>query len=373
MSRWLLSRLRANALVLSCLSLLAWPGHVQAQRADRNVVLIMLDGLRWQEVFNGADSVLIHSDAGGSGDTAATRRQFWRATSMARRHMLLPFIWDTISVRGQLLGDAAHGSVARVTNGLNFSYPGYNEVLTGRADPRIDTNDHPPNPNLTVFEWLGTRPGFEGKVAAFGTWDAFPRIFNRERAKIHLWAGWEEPFPGATDSTRRLLNELSRTTTRTWDDLSYDAFMQALVRDYVMREKPRVLFIGYGETDVWAHDGKYDKLLRSAQQTDRFIGDLWVLMQSMPRYRGKTTLIITTDHGRGDGPKAWRDHGKDVAGADNIWMAVIGPDTPARGARTDLAPVTQGQVAATIAALLGEDFVEVNPEAAPPIAELLGK
>ena len=104
--------------------------------------------------------------------------------------------------------------------------------------------------------------------------------------------------------------------------------MQILVVDYVKREKPRVLFIGYGETDVWAHDGKYDKVLRSAQQADRFIAELWGLMQSMPRYHGKTTFIITTDHGRGDGPKAWRDHGKDVAGAENTWMAVIGPDTP---------------------------------------------
>jgi hypothetical protein len=349
------------------------PPAAQAQRPDRNVVLIMLDGLRWQEVFSGADSLLIHSDAGGIGDSAATRRQFWRGTPMARRHTLLPFIWDTISVRGQVLGDAARGSVVRVTNGLNFSYPGYNEVLAGRPDPRINANDYPPNPNVTVFEWLATRPGFDGKVAAFGTWDAFPRIFNRERAKVHLWAGWEEPFPDVTDSTRRLMNELSRTTTRIWDDLSYDAFMQVLVRDYVKREKPRVLFIGYGETDVWAHDGKYDKLLRSAQQTDRFIAELWALMQAMPRYRGKTTFIITTDHGRGDGPQAWRDHGKDVAGSENTWMAVIGPDTPAGGARVDRAAVTAGQLAATIAALLGEDFLQGSPEAAPPIAELLGK
>lgn len=86
----------------------------------------------------------------------------------------MPFLWDSVAAQGQILGDATHGSVARVTNGFNFSYPGYNETLTGRGDPRINTNAYPPNPNVTVFEWLNRQPGLGGKVAAFGTWDAFP-------------------------------------------------------------------------------------------------------------------------------------------------------------------------------------------------------
>jgi len=76
-------------------------------------------------------------------------------------------------------------------------------------------------------------------------------------------------------------------------------------------------------------------------------------MQAMPEYRGTTTFIITTDHGRGSGPEKWRDHGKDVDGAEDIWIAVLGPDTPALGERAQAGPVTQSQVAATIAALLG--------------------
>lgn len=367
----MLAVIRRGAVAAAIVACAVGAGPLAGQQQDRNVVLIMLDGLRWQEVFGGADSLLIHSTSGGSADTLATRKAYWRGTAMARRHLLLPFIWDTISRNGQLLGDAAHGSVARVTNGLNFSYPGYNEVLAGRADPRINTNAYPPNPNVTVFEWLATRPGFEGKVAAFGTWDAFPRIFNRDRAKVHVWAGFEPPVPAATDAAGLQANELMRTTTRIWDDVSYDAFMQVAVRDYIVRKKPRVLFVGYGETDVWAHDGKYDKMLRSAQQADHFIAELWSLVQSLPAYRGKTTFIITTDHGRGDGPKAWRDHGKDVPGAELIWVAVLGPDVPARGSRHDMGEVTQAQLAATVAAMVGEDFLQANPEAAPALVEVL--
>ena len=353
------------------LLLLLCPVAATAQQPDGNVVLIMLDGVRWQEVFTGADSLLLFSEHGGIDDTVTARRQFWRATAEERRRVLMPFLWDSVATRGQILGDAAHGSVVRVTNGFDFSYPGYNETLTGRGDPRINTNDYPPNPNVTVFEWLNRRPGLERRAAAFGTWDAFPRIFNRERAGMHLWAGWEEPFPGTSDSAERLLNELSRTTTRIWDDLSYDAFMQVVVRDYILREKPRVLFVGYGETDVWAHDGKYDKLLRSAQQDDAFIAQLWDMMQVMPEYRGKTTFIITTDHGRGDGPDGWRSHGRDIPGSDKTWIGVIGPASAARGARMNTRLVTQGQIAATIAAILGEDFNAATPAAALPLTDLL--
>ena len=84
--------------------------------------------------------------------------------------------------------------------------------------------------------------------------------------------------------------------------------------DEVRRNHPRVLFVGYGETDEWAHLGRYDRLLDSAQRVDRFIAELWDTMQAIPQYRGKTTFLITTDHGRGHGLEDWKDHGDDVAG-----------------------------------------------------------
>ena len=99
----------------------------------RNVVLIVTDGLRWQEVFGGSERALI-GRAGGVSDTTALLRDFWRETPSERRAVLLPFTWGTIAREGQILGNQAKGSVGTVTNGLKFSYPGYNEMLTGRTD-----------------------------------------------------------------------------------------------------------------------------------------------------------------------------------------------------------------------------------------------
>ena len=347
----------------------AFPAGAAAQRARRseNVVLIVTDGLRWQEVFRGADSALANRKWGGVDDTAGFRREFVRSDPRSARETLLPFIWKVVGRDGRIFGDSAAGSIATVTNGLKFSYPGYSEMITGHADPRIDRNDAPPNPNLTVFEWLEHQAGLGGRVAVFGTWDAFPRIFNRERSKLPIRAAWETPFAAAAGPAEATINRLYATTTRLWSDVAYDGFMQAAVLEYVRTQHPRVLFVGYGETDEWAHSRRYDQTLASAHRVDAFIAELWRTMQAIPQYRGRTTFIITTDHGRGGTLTDWTDHGRDVAGAENIWIAVLGPDTPGGDSGRDTAPVTQSQIAATVAAAVGFDYRAAEPAAAPPL------
>jgi hypothetical protein len=197
-----LPRLSSFLLLLPACALA--PGAA-AQRAGQseNVVLVVTDGLRWQEVFRGADSSLANRQWGGVEDTAAFRREYVRPDARSARETLLPFIWTVIGRDGQLIGDSAGGSIATVTNGLKFSYPGYSEMITGHADPRIDRNDAPPNPNLTVFEWLEHQPGLRGRVAVFGTWDAFPRIFNRERSGLPIWCASSPGAPPGSPRPRR--------------------------------------------------------------------------------------------------------------------------------------------------------------------------
>jgi len=102
-----------------------------------------------------------------------------------------------------------------------------------------------------------------------------------------------------------------------------------------------------------------------------YLRTLLELVQSMPEYRGNTTLIFTPDHGRGKTPHQWRDHGQKIPDSKYIWLAFLGPDTPALGERSKVAPVTQNQIAATLAALLGEDYAAAVPKAGKPITEVL--
>jgi hypothetical protein len=361
--------MRATSLLLACLGLcsgLTLAGQTQ------NVVLIVCDGLRWQEVFGGADPSLLN-EAAGSGWTseADLRRKYGANDGAKRRELLFPFLWGTVAKAGQLFGNERLGSTARVTNTMWFSYPGYNEMASGVADPAIDSNRFGPNPNITVFEWLNARPNFQGKVEIFGTWGAFDRIFNATRSGLLIRVGGT--LVDAADRSPRglLMNELYRTSTALEDDNPTDAMLHITLREHLEHHRPRLLFVGYGDTDLWQHMGRYDAFLDTAHAFDQFLADLWNQLQSLPAYHGKTSFIITTDHGRGTGPVGWKDHGAHQPGSDQIWIGVIGPDTPALGERREVPEVLQSQIAATVAALLGEDFTAFKPAAAKPLPDVI--
>src|SRR6188508_2993242 len=184
-------------------------------KAVRNVLVVTMDGMRWQEVFAGMTADLLTPKDGGVSESAKKKveERFGGATAEERRAKVLPFIWTTIAKTGQVFGDPSKGSDARVTNGLRFSYPGYNEILSGFPDSRIDSNDRKPNPNVTVLEWLNGRAPYKGRVAAFCSWDTFPWILNRERSGIVVNAGFE-PMTFAGDRTHLgVLNQILADTT----------------------------------------------------------------------------------------------------------------------------------------------------------------
>jgi len=333
-------------------------------------VLIVLDGLRWQEVFDGAEHDLMNAKIGGVQDADQLRKDFWRDTPEQGRRMLMPFLWNVVAKQGQIYGNQHKGSVAQVTNGFKFSYPGYNEMSTGYPNPAINSNEFGPNPNATVFEWLNDKPEFHSQVAVFGTWNTYNDIFRAKRSGLFVRAGWDLSWAASLTPQEQRLKTLYETTTRVEDDDAFDSFSHADLRDYLQTHSPRALFVGYGGTDDWAHEGKYDLVLQAAHQDDQRIAELWNTMQAKPEYHDQLTFIITCDHGRGSGLKLWRDHDKNIDGAENIWIAVLGPDTPATGEMRNVSRTTQSQIAATIAALLGQDYRAAVPQAAPPLPVL---
>ena len=341
-----------------------------APRQTENVLLVTVDGLRWQEFFGGCDESLLSKEAGGVRDVPALRRRFFRNNAVERRETLFPFLWKTVAAQGQIFGDPTVGSSVRVTNGLFFSYPGYSEILCGFADPRIDSNDKKNNPNVTVLEWLNQKPNLTGQVAAWTSWDVFPWIINTERSGIPVDAGWSAVRPQVPASRRALLQTLADETPHLWENVRYDAFTIQAVFDFLEQQQPRVLFVSLGETDDFAHEGRYDLYLDAALRNDRMIERLWTHLQSLPQYAGKTSLVITTDHGRGDDRVSWKSHGKDLSQARFIWAGVMGPDTPPLGLREKL-EATQSQIAATVAQLLGEDYHAAVPQSATPLPGVL--
>lgn len=333
-----------------------------AQSAPAHVVFITIDGFRWQELFTGAEQALFEKESSGAPGLAEQR--FWRSSAEERRTALMPFFWNVIARRGAVFGDPSAGSSSRVTNGLWFSYPGYSEMLAGVADPRVKSNDKIPNPNLTVLEWLNGRPGFSGRVAAFGAWDVLPFILNVGRSRLPVGDG-DRPVPEPKSEREHAINDLAADLPPLWRGVPFDAPIMHAALESLRTRQPRVLYVMLGETDEWAHAGRYDLYLDAARRSDRFIERVWTLLQSMPEYAGKTTMVLTTDHGRGTGAD-WTKHGEKVPAAADTWMAALGPGVSSAGLRQGVS-VTTSQIAATLAALVGEDFRAAVPAAARPL------
>ena len=358
-----------------CLLLLAASAFA-APPKTKNVIFVSTDGLRWQEVFRGAEEALMTKENGGVAPAAIKplRRKFWRETPDERRSVLMPFVWGEMAKRGQIFGNRDKGSDGHVTNSFHFSYPGYSEVLCGHADDqRITSNEATPNPNINVLEFLAGRPGFDGRVAAYNTWDVLSAILNRERSHLPMWTQGDKSAPGVGGPVQALVEQMLAQHPWPWREESFDVFTHMAAKEYLVQKKPRVLYVNYGENDEWAHAGRYDHYLTSIANVDRFIRDLWETVQLMPEYRDTTTLLLTTDHGRGAGLENWKTHGKAIAESREWWTAALGPDTPALGERENVEPVVQAQIAATIAKFLGEDFRAAVPEAAEPITEFFAR
>jgi Type I phosphodiesterase / nucleotide pyrophosphatase len=335
---------------------------------EPRVILVMTDGLRWQEVFRGADESLLTPKRYYSGRSVKElQERYLAATPEERREKLMPFLWKTVIPQGQMYGDRDAHSDASVMNGFNFSYPGYNKTLTGHGDPRVNSNDNVPNPNVTVLEWLNKQPGFEAQVAAFGAWNVIAAIVNAGRCGCTVNAGYN-PFTMTPMTPRlELLNAWKAEAPQIWDEEPFDAPTFYTAMEYIMAKKPRVLFLSLGETDDWAHAGNYGEYLNSAHRVDSYLEQLWTVLQAMPEYRGNTTLIFLPDHGRGSEPKDWTSHGQKIPDSKYIFMGFMGPQTPALGNRTNVPAVTQSQVAATLAKYLGLDWNAEEPKAGLPV------
>jgi len=374
--KWALLQVLLGAVAAAMQAQIVAGGQIPNERKTRNVVVVMLDGVRWEEVFRGADPKLINKKGprmlGASEKrTALAKELYWRDDPIQRRQLLMPFLWDEFAAQGQIFGNRDLGSDSHVKNHERFSYPGYNETLTGRPDDRhIHSNQNIPNPNVTVLEWLNHKPEFQGKVAAFGAWKVFDGIFNRQRCGFLVNSGYDLIDEESRSPQLNLLNQLKEKSPRVWLDESFDSLPFYTAMEYVRLKKPRVLFIGLGETDNWAHMGSYPEYLNAVHRDDQYLSELWTQLQSMPEYRDQTTLIVLPDHGRGSGP-LWRLHALPVPGAGQTWMAFLGPDTPPMGERRMAASVTDSQIAATIAAALGEDYNAEMTKAGTPIEDVL--
>ncbi len=327
-----------------------------APRTTHAVFLVTVNGLRWQEVFNGIDPLLMKEKSAGMQEqgAAALRDRLYKESPESRREALMPFFWTDLAPQGVVLGNLGKASSMRVTNAFRVSYPGYSEILTGRSqDDKIKSNDPIQNPTTTILEFLRTRLSLSrSQVALFASWDAFHAIGEHTPGSITIDAGYQEAAADAAPRARELA-AMQFDARTPWDEARHDYVTFELALDYLKRVHPRVMHIAFDETDDWAHMRRYDRVLEGIQFVNRSLRTLWTTLQSIPEYRDQTTLIVTCDHGRGSKLEDFSDHGAKVRGAEQVWALIAGPDTPAKGELTQTEDYYQRDLAPTILEIMG--------------------
>jgi hypothetical protein len=222
------------------------------------------------------------------------------------------------------------------------------------------------NPQTTVLEVIRERLRLRPEqVATFAGWSVFNEIVEHTQGATFVNAGVEHVAAGGSEVS--LLNRLQAEAVTPWDGTRFDIFTFRLAMAHLARVRPRVLYLALDETDDWAHDGRYDRVLDALSRTDGYLRELWTWLQAHPDYRGRTHMLITVDHGRGHTPNDWRQHGAKVKGSDEVWIAFVSPRMSQRGPWRHHAPLSTSQVAATLASWMGIDWTAAHQNAGPAI------
>lgn len=341
--------------------LLAAPLGAQAQ----HVIFVTIDGVRAEDLFGGVDPGMMgNAKSAGIEDSAAFRANWWRDFTVDRRRAVMPFLWDTLVPMGVIYGQ---GDGVRVTNGMQFSGPGYTELFTGAPRADVTSNADMRYGHPTLFEVIAREPGrAPTDVAAFTSWTTQARLADSRGGTFTAQAPFD-PLPAALRDDRRMvrLHDIDQRVRHDDTSIRYDAFTHEAALTWLTRFHPVLLHVGYGETDVDAHARRYDRYIVMLHLTDRMLSELWHAAQSDPALAGTTAMVVTTDHGRGKDGRDWTDHGRDVTNAARWWFLAVGAGVTPRGAVPD--PMVQAQTAPTILRLLGRGVAGLEAPVAAPV------
>ncbi len=339
---------------------LFFPGSAQNLPKTKNLFIVTIDGIRWQEVFKGGDPNIINNKKYTS-DIDLAKLMYLDSSADLNRKKLLPFFWNVLERQGQLYGNRLYRNKVNVSNPYKFSYPGYNEILTGYPDMYVNSNNKINNLNTNVLDYLNSFNEFRNKIAVFASWNIFSYILNKDRSDLSINSGYDSVEEN-DDFNLHIFNKVQNLVSDK-KDTRLDILTFVAASEYIKLNNPKIVYIGFGECDEDAHHGDYDKYLQHLNDADRMIQELWYFIQSTPEYKDKTTLIITTDHGRGKKNNKWTDHDAFIKGSGDAWLAIIGPDTKQLGEIQMPQQLYQKQIASTIAAFLGYNFTANHPVA----------
>ena len=329
------------------------------ERAESAVVLVVLDGVRWQEVFGGADRALAY-DRGMNPLAWASPRK------------LMPNLQRLLDTRAIALGAPGRGASITATGPQFISMPGYLEIFTGHPDPGCSSNDCEHPAVRTVVDDVVESSGADD-VAVVSSWPSIARAASSAPSRVVVSAGRKRVERGdvlrADEEMAAQLDRGARAKAFPGDgDYRPDAITARVALRVLATEHPRFLFVGLGDADEYGHRNDYHGYLEAVRASDAFLGDLFATLDQMGARGRHTTVLVTADHGRA---YDFKDHGGRYPESGRVWLVAAGGDVQGHGLVAASRRHTLSDVAPTVRALLGiggegQPIAEVAPFAGTP-------
>lgn len=311
------------------------------------VVLVTIDGVRWQDVFLGVDRER-SNERGGPEST------------MPRTHRLA-------RERGVALGAGQPGcGVVRAVSGTNVSMPGYIEIFTGARTTCRD-NHCARVTRPTVFDEVAS--AVAGVATSIASWDVIDKAVTSATGRVGVAAGvlpWVGPSPEhALDVGTMVAERANIDPAPGSPGYRPDAYTSEIALEYLRMERPTLVHVGLGDTDEYGHKDDYPGYLNALRRADDLVGAIADQLDANGE-SSRTTVIVTADHGRATN---FKDHGFMMLGAERSWVVAFGGGMKARGVACPRADVLLTDIAPTIRVLVGLP-PDTSETAGRPIAEV---
>ncbi|HEX3769883.1 MAG TPA: alkaline phosphatase family protein [Polyangiaceae bacterium] len=329
------------------------PSLIATETPRTPVILVVLDGVRWQEVFEGADRSL----TGG-----------WPCDARS----LFPYLYAALDARGAAIGAPGHGTIS--ASGPNYvSLPGYTEIFGGKAPESCQDNACSGASGATLVDAMRDRAARNEDVAVIASWGPIARAATHSAGRIALSTGREHVTDERAFTTEPGLREAMDRGAQAgpWpghDTFRPDRYTADIALRYLAVHAPDFLFVGLGEPDEFAHTGDYLGYLGALRAADTFFGQLFATLEGMGDRGRRTLVVVTADHGRG--ARDYRDHGRALPDSGRVWLMAIGGPVRARGFVDAIAPRHLADVAPTLRDLAGLPPADPSPHSGLPMVEL---
>lgn len=190
-------------------------------------------------------------------------------------------------------------------NGSTFTIPGHIAITTGDYEYLSNQGDQYPTEPSFFQLWLKTSNSVKTKA-----WI----ITSKE--KLNVLADCKEL------EWRTLFNPSIDAITRD-DTLTFQ-----IAKEILNKYKPKLTLIHFAGPDNYGHANNWDKHLYSIAETDSLVFELWKFLGTDDYYKGKTTLIVTNDHGRhlDNIATGFVEHGDKCIGCTHLNFYATGPD-----------------------------------------------